>query len=510
MAITLKIAWRNLWRHKGKSLIVGTILFFGALIMTFGNAVVAGMERGLEQNIISRFTGHIVLVSTNTGFDNILYTMMGENLSEMHSWSNTKAVIDKHPAIERYMPATRGVAFLLNEEGQSDGVIMFGVDFEEYRKMFGTNTVFREGRELKKGERGLLVNVNNRKAWWDFQNLWAVPEGAPLISSNLPPEFATNMRLAGARVKRDIVLLGLNPDSASADIRVPIRGVFEFSNLNELWGFVNIIDIQSFRECFNYVIGDEKTAVEEKAKSLLEASGDNLDALIGSGELVVANDTGAGYDANTVRRETSRADLVPVRADAGSYNVVFIKLKPGQDPDSIKESLNLALKAGGSDARAMTWRGAIGQIADMAGLIKAALAGFVFFIFVVAVIVIMNTLSMSAIERTSEIGMMRAVGAQKGFISRMFLSEIVILSGGFGGMGILVGTVLTAIVAGMGITTDNGIAQLLFGGDRFIPMLDAGDIIACIVQLTLVTFAAWLYPARIARRITPLEAIARD
>jgi len=510
MAITLTIAWRNLWRHKGKSLIVGTILFFGALIMTFGNAVVAGMERGLAENIVSRFTGHIVLVSTNTTFDNILYTMMGENLSEMHSWSNTKAVLDKHPAIERFMPATRGVAFLLNEEGQSDGVIMFGVDFDEYRKMFGTNLFFREGRELKQSERGLLVNVNNRKAWWDFQNLWAVPEGAPLISSNLPPEFATNLRLAESRVKRDIVLLGLNPDSASADIRVPIRGVFEFSSLNELWGFVNIIDIQSFRECFNYVIGDEKTAVEEKARTLLDSSGENLDALIGSGETVVANDAGAGYDATTLRRETSRADLAPLRTDAGSYNVVFIKLKDGHNPGSVAQNLNAALKAGGSDARAMTWQGAIGQIADMAGLIKAALAGFVFFIFVVAIIVIMNTLSMSAIERTSEIGMMRAVGAQKGFISRMFLSEIVILSGGFGGLGIVLGSLLTAIVAGMGITTDNGIAQLLFGGDRFYPLLTAGDLIVCAVQLTLVTLAAWLYPARIARRITPLEAIARD
>jgi putative ABC transport system permease protein len=139
-----------------------------------------------------------------------------------------------------------------------------------------------------------------------------------------------------------------------------------------------------------------------------------------------------------------------------------------------------------------------------------SLAGFVFFIFIVAIIVIMNTLSMSAIERTSEIGMMRAVGARKSFIARMFFTEIFILSGGFGGLGILTGIILTAIVASLGITTDNGIAQLLFGGDSFIPILTVSDILACIFELILVTLLAWVYPARIASRITPLEAIARE
>ena len=32
--LELTIAWRNLWRHQGKSLVIGAILFLGASLLT--------------------------------------------------------------------------------------------------------------------------------------------------------------------------------------------------------------------------------------------------------------------------------------------------------------------------------------------------------------------------------------------------------------------------------------------------------------------------------------------
>jgi ABC-type antimicrobial peptide transport system permease subunit len=131
-------------------------------------------------------------------------------------------------------------------------------------------------------------------------------------------------------------------------------------------------------------------------------------------------------------------------------------------------------------------------------------------LFVVAIIIIVNTLSMAALERTTEIGMMRAVGARKGFISKMFLAETGALSTVFGGAGIVAGAITVKILAALQLTSDNDMVQLFFGGDTFHPLLTGGDFILAIVQLTLVTLIAVVYPVRVARSITPLDAISRD
>jgi len=134
----------------------------------------------------------------------------------------------------------------------------------------------------------------------------------------------------------------------------------------------------------------------------------------------------------------------------------------------------------------------------------------VLLLFFVATIIIMNTLSINALERTEEFGMMRAVGARKGFITRMFLSETVALSAVFGGAGILIGAVVAWIIHPLGISSGNSeILELLFGGEVFQPTLGVGGIAGGIVALGVVTVLAVLYPLVVARRITPLDAINR-
>ncbi len=140
-----------------------------------------------------------------------------------------------------------------------------------------------------------------------------------------------------------------------------------------------------------------------------------------------------------------------------------------------------------------------------------ALSVFVLFIFFVAIIIIMNTLSMAAMERVPEIGMMRAVGAQKWFISKMFLFETLSLSFTFGGAGIIIGVFVSIFVASLGIpVTSNEMLSLMFASDTFKPVITLSTLISGTIQLGIVTIIAVVYPLFIARKITPLQAIARD
>jgi putative ABC transport system permease protein len=226
--------------------------------------------------------------------------------------------------------------------------------------------------------------------------------------------------------------------------------------------------------------------------------------------MMVSNNAPAPVLKKAVEEVTSKEPPKETDGSKGTYNLVLVKLNAGSNLKQAAAALNTALKEAGTGVRAIPWNKAIGPVGSMAVLIKGALFVFVMFLFFVAIIIIVNTLSMAALERTSEIGMMRAVGARKSFITGMFFTETSILSFFFGGTGIISGIIAVNAVSLFNISTKNDMLQLLYGGNSFNPFLTGTDIVLCLIQLILVTLIAVVYPLSIARKITPLDAIMRD
>jgi ABC-type lipoprotein release transport system permease subunit len=196
--------------------------------------------------------------------------------------------------------------------------------------------------------------------------------------------------------------------------------------------------------------------------------------------------------------------------EMGAYNLVLVSLRDPARAEAAKAGLNALFADRKLGVRAISWKQALGPVGSMAVIIKAALAIFVGLLFAVAVIIIVNTLTMAALERTPELGMMRAIGARKGFIGRMFLAETAALSILFGGIGIATGAVAALILSALRITSDNDMLQLAFGGDTFRPVLLPGDFLLAAGQLAAVTLAAVAYPLWLARRVSPLDAVYRE
>ncbi|HRP68228.1 MAG TPA: FtsX-like permease family protein [Turneriella sp.] len=507
MKIAFIIALRNLLRHRGKSLIVGVILFLGALIMTLGNAVVSGMNRGLEENIVERFTGHIVVISTEQENPNILFIPMGKDVALIRDFSKVKTVLDKEKYIQQYLPAARGFSLVLAEDGDIDLAMLLGVDFPKYNAMFHNNVQILEGKLLSEGERGMLVSSDRRERYFNDQNIWLKPMGFPLDEKNFTDE-ARKYR-DKMIIKEGIVLMGASNDSTAFDVYVPIRGIHRYAFLDDVWKFFNIVDIDTFREAFQWVTNADAEVKLNKETTALLNDNQNLDDLFKEETLVDASQV-KNKIQTSLKNLKAKKSIPLKKTDTGAYNVVFVKLKHGDDIPTRIASLNAALTNAGAPARAVTWKDAIGQIGDMAGIIRGALMGFVFLIFFVAVIIIMNTLSMAALERTAELGMMRAVGAPKSFVTQMFFFETLALAFLFGGLGIGIGIAGVPILNALHITTEHTILQLLFGGKTFAPYLSLSDIFTGVFELGMVTLVASLYPIFLARRMTPLDAVSRD
>ena len=144
------------------------------------------------------------------------------------------------------------------------------------------------------------------------------------------------------------------------------------------------------------------------------------------------------------------------------------------------------------------WLSGAGSIALLANGTKAMFNVIVLVIAVVAVIIIMNTLVISVMERTTEIGTMRALGAQKSLIRRLIVWETVITSGVFGLLGVGVGLVVLWVLHATGIEAPNVFFEILFGGKVLHPVPSLGSIVTSLVVVLAIGVVASLYPVRIA------------
>ena len=61
MPVLIRIAFRNMWEHKAKSVIIGGLLGMGVLIMIVGNAMVDSAADGLRRGYIESYTGDVMV-----------------------------------------------------------------------------------------------------------------------------------------------------------------------------------------------------------------------------------------------------------------------------------------------------------------------------------------------------------------------------------------------------------------------------------------------------------------
>jgi ABC-type antimicrobial peptide transport system permease subunit len=147
------------------------------------------------------------------------------------------------------------------------------------------------------------------------------------------------------------------------------------------------------------------------------------------------------------------------------------------------------------------------QINEVFRIFTFVLVGFGAIGMIVAVLGMFNTLTISLIERTKEIGLMIALGARSRDMFRLFVFEALLLSLS----GAIIG-ILFAMVAGAIITLlMNGFAQSRGVTDSFQLFSYPLWLIASMVGFMLfVGFLVVLFPARRARKINPIDALRRE
>jgi ABC-type lipoprotein release transport system permease subunit len=477
--------------------------------MTVGNAVMTGMRVNMENNVAKGFTGDIVVISSAQEDENLFMNPSDEYIEAIGNYSNVRLILEKQNFIDRFLPMGVGKGFILENETPF-GTLILGVNFADYQKTFGGNLIVTEGRSLANGETGLVFNYNRRYRFYQTMNRWLLPNGFSIPESVTAPD-GTEVRPKKEFFMTELVFMGVGKDSV-ADIRLPVTGIAKYRDYNYFLDYFTFLDIDSFRRAMNYIDAEDLNApVTEERKNLLRMDDTNLDSFFSGSELIGnADNSGKIGDVSAlVKRKKTAAGAKP--ADSGVYNTVSVLLKKGFPQAPGVSLLNAAFKKAGVQAKAVPWQVTFGSVYKGAELFRNVVSGFIFFLYFVVIVVMMNALNMAVIERTVEIAMMRSIGASKGFIGRMFLAETELLSLVFGTAGILLGTAVTSVLDSLRIAAGNSeISAILFSSDYFHPIIGPAVWFACFAELALFTSLAVLYPVRLAVRVKPLEAIAKD
>ncbi|MET9962626.1 FtsX-like permease family protein [Streptomyces sp. NPDC006326] len=188
--------------------------------------------------------------------------------------------------------------------------------------------------------------------------------------------------------------------------------------------------------------------------------------------------------------------------DRAAYTHINVTAKDGVGDEQLKR--NIATAVGAGTYKLQTAKEAADanrkDVGSFLNVMKYVMLGFAGIAFLVGIFLIFNTFSMLVAQRTREIGLMRAIGADRGQILKSVVVEAVLLGvvgsvlGVAAGVGLAVGLMKLMGQMGMHLSTDD------------LTVAWTTPVIGLVLGI-LVTVVSAFIPARRAGKVSPMAAL---
>ena len=211
----LKIAWRNLWRNKRRTMITSASIFFGVIFATIMSSMQEGSYGTMVDNVVKFYSGYIQVFNED----------YWENKTINNTYEITDSIIKKIENVEEithYSPRLESFA-LASSSDITKGALVVGIDPEKEDQVTEVSKWLRKGSYLKQGDQGILLGA----------------------------DLAKYLQLD---VNDTIIMLGQGFHGISAAGIFPVRGILEFSSpeLNKVI-YMELGSCQEFYSAYNRV-----------------------------------------------------------------------------------------------------------------------------------------------------------------------------------------------------------------------------------------------------------------
>ncbi len=344
--------------------------------------------------------------------------------------------------------------------------------------------------------------------------------------------IAPRVRLYSINVGDTITIKAPSKSGYFNAVNVKVYGFVKFKDIERsgIAGMMSVMDLMSFRDLYGFLTREKAAEIAQLKSSVnvQDLSRDDAEAaLFGEAE---AGPPGGTPDAAPAQQSAideaallagAKAAARPEELAARVYaqeeierGVVLNAALVLRDPEELDETL-AAVQRASDEAKlglgVLTWKKASGIVGNFVETLQVVIAVAMVVIFLVALVIVNNAIGMAVLQRVKEIGTLRAIGAQRRFVLAMLLVEAMALGIAFG----LVGTGLgVAMLSGLrsagGIPASNDFTYFLFAGPALLPSLSAAETAWSLAIVLVVSVLSGFYPALLAMRVTPVEAMATE
>ncbi len=207
----------------------------------------------------------------------------------------------------------------------------------------------------------------------------------------------------------------------------------------------------------------------------------------------------SGLDRAVVFLPLAKAQAITQAGDHAS--IIFILLKDKNQTDAVVNAIQT------TGLKIVPWLALNRFIMEFQQYADSFMYLFYLIILAITATVIINTLIMAVYERTREIGILSAIGMKSRSIMGVFFIESAILA--FGGIiiGWILGGIVVAYLTYFGVYIGNFGLTGFTTGDRIYAYLTLSAGISLTTLTLIVALLAAIYPAWLAARMEPVEAL---
>ncbi len=472
-----EIAWKNIWRNKTRSLIVIAAVAIGVFAGIFTMAAI-------NSSVVQRIDAAVNEELSHIQINNKDFRSSGDIQNVITDFGRIKAVVDSTPGVKSVAGRIiiRGIA---STSAKSTGVEITGIDSEKEAD------IFTLPRKL----------IPGTGSWFGSETKF----NSAIIGEKLAKEL-------------NIIRYILSDESLTTleANGVPETVISKIVNLKD----VRFTSEKKFSKTFEALLSSSESKkyglrIKEAAWSYREGSKIILSFLD-----VNNIQTGAAFRVSGIYRTNNDmfevlSVFVPIeelRKLTGLKEDTFHRMIVRLDNNELTDEVTPVIRKALPGFEVLNWKEIQPDLAMLSDMMQQIYGVFMAIILAALAFGIVNTMLMSVLERTRELGMLAAIGMnrRKTFMMIMLESVFLSLAGGVAGMGL--GAAVIAATAKNGINLvkySEGMEAFGYSAHLF-PTIDTQFFFITASLIVLTGILSSIYPARKALKLNPVEALRSE